>query len=402
MPVPGFDLEFLIDTGADGSFVSNEYRISHPYLSAIPLSKIDTGEVKSANDTIISVEGTIEVEFKLDNTKVVFTLIVLQKLNHNLILGMDFLSYFSGLIDTKAKIIRIDIPRNEEELLACYQLLQIDITPCVTESIKAKIALKYQIDPRTGNYLKAIVQNIPKTTMYQIGESENFRRKYPQLKLVTNYYLLDDAPTNTVELKIINTGIKTIYLYENTTVATVTECEIPVYIPPKPTKDVEYDINTNTLNGLVHHLSERDMDETLDPYLKNMPPDLPPANTREDLVKSFSLTEGNPDFQHLTNNQREELIEILYKQKEVFRQDPLGLKSTNILTADIITEHEAPIRKRPYNLSVKDKEALHKIVTDLLKLGIIKHSNSPYNFPCLVVWKTKSTGEEVPRLVVDY
>jgi hypothetical protein len=125
MPVPGFDLVFLIDTGADGSFVSNEYRMSHPYLSSISLSKIDTGEVKSANDSIIPIEGTIDVEVKLGNTKVIFTLIILQILNQDLILGIDFLSTFSGLIDTKAKIIRLDIPHNKEDLLA-YKLEQIE------------------------------------------------------------------------------------------------------------------------------------------------------------------------------------------------------------------------------------------------------------------------------------
>lgn len=62
-----------------------------------------------------------------------------------------------------------------------------------------------------------------------------------------------------------------------------------------------------------------------------------------------------------------------------------------------------PIHTRPYRLPESQKIEVDKQVTELLKEGIIRESNSPWNSPLLVVPKKPDTnGEKKWRLVIDF
>ena len=66
----------------------------------------------------------------------------------------------------------------------------------------------------------------------------------------------------------------------------------------------------------------------------------------------------------------------------------------------ILPPGTAPIYRRPYRMSPKEKEELKKHIADLLEKGYIRPSSSPYGSPVLIVPKPNNPSET--RLVVDY
>lgn len=64
----------------------------------------------------------------------------------------------------------------------------------------------------------------------------------------------------------------------------------------------------------------------------------------------------------------------------------------------ISLEHEQPVSARLRRLSIADKEALRKILDDLLEREIIRPSNSPYASPIVLV--RKKSGDL--RLCIDF
>jgi hypothetical protein len=246
---------------------------------------------------------------------------------------------------------------------------------------------------------------IKQSTIYRTETAETFQNKYPTLQIKHSTFYLEENRNNFIIIDVLNAGDSTELIYKNTTLIYVADCE--EFYKRTPQMNIISNIDkgntySNSINGLIHHMSENDFEEDIYPGTRQKFPEVTSTETREDIVEAFILRKTNTEYDHLDETQLNDLIDVLYKRKEVFRQDPTGLKRTNILTADIITEHEMPIKKRQYTASVRDKKAQGDIIKDLLKLGVIKHSNSPYNFPCMIVWKTKSSGEQSPRMVVDY
>jgi hypothetical protein len=117
-------LKFVLDTGADVSAIDNQARLTHPYLSTLPLKSTDQ-KVTAADNTNLKIIGIIEIEFKLSNTSVKFSILILEKLIQNLILGLDFIRRFTSTIDLKNKAFTIEIPTTERGTFSTIQLLKL-------------------------------------------------------------------------------------------------------------------------------------------------------------------------------------------------------------------------------------------------------------------------------------
>ena len=103
-------------------------------------------------------------------------------------------------------------------------------------------------------------------------------------------------------------------------------------------------------------------------------------------------------------------VDILEKFKHLIRKYPTAfwLPDTpltvipghehRILTGDAAPSYQLPYRKSPSELSAIKTELEH-----MLKLKIIKTSNSPWGSPCILVKKPAEHGKpQPPRFVVDY
>jgi hypothetical protein len=92
------------------------------------------------------------------------------------------------------------------------------------------------------------------------------------------------------------------------------------------------------------------------------------------------------------------LTTLLENYSDLF-QEPEGLHSARGHNHVIpLKEGSQPINLRPYRYSGLQKDVLEKMVEEMLGIGIIRPSNSPFSSPVVLVKKKDSTW----RLCVDY
>lgn len=106
-------------------------------------------------------------------------------------------------------------------------------------------------------------------------------------------------------------------------------------------------------------------------------------------VPTFKSTEGlgteaiklGPN---LRESQREEVLELLTTHKDVFSEVP---GKTNLLECRLQLTTSDPINTQQYPLPFAMKEIVEKEVEEMLRLGVIEKSDSPYNSPLVLVKK---------------
>ena len=111
-----------------------------------------------------------------------------------------------------------------------------------------------------------------------------------------------------------------------------------------------------------------------------------------------SLADGKTTFkigQDLSKEQTDQLLQLLGKYKPIFSETP---GTTDKLTFDIQTGDHQPVKIRPYRIPTRWKDKLKAEIDQLLNLGIIRPSTSPWSAPVVCVVKP---GGEI-RMCVDY
>ena len=120
--------------------------------------------------------------------------------------------------------------------------------------------------------------------------------------------------------------------------------------------------------------------------------------TSQEFLEKFQSTykfDINPD---LTSEQRYELLNLLYKYKDVFAKDLLEIKACKNYEMDIPLRTNRKIYKRQYRLNQEDTAEADRQISQMLKAGIIEESQDmEYNSPYFLVAKKNGTK----RLVVD-
>lgn len=99
-------------------------------------------------------------------------------------------------------------------------------------------------------------------------------------------------------------------------------------------------------------------------------------------VETINIGEG------LAEEEAAELQRILTKYQDVFSEMP---GKTNLLECPLRLTTPDPICTPQYPLPLAMKEVVEKEVRDMLKLGVIERSNSPYNSPLVLIKKPDQT-----------
>ena len=97
----------------------------------------------------------------------------------------------------------------------------------------------------------------------------------------------------------------------------------------------------------------------------------------------------------LTKTQEEETVNTLSRHEEVFSNIP---GKTNMIKHKIVLTENNPVRSRSYFLPYAIRENFKKKIENMLTLGIIRESNSPFAFPIVIV--KKKDGSD--GICVDY
>ena len=105
-----------------------------------------------------------------------------------------------------------------------------------------------------------------------------------------------------------------------------------------------------------------------------------------------------PDQPELSADQTAEL-QVLLQQYQRLMQDPRGLPPNRENDHAIILKTGAePVSMRPYKYAYHHKDEIEKQVKEMLKMGTIKHSTSPFSSPVILVKKKDGAW----RMCIDY
>lgn len=104
----------------------------------------------------------------------------------------------------------------------------------------------------------------------------------------------------------------------------------------------------------------------------------------------------NPD---LTEAERSALCDLIDRYSDVFVGPDGALGSCDVIRHKIELTDSTPIRRRPYRLNPKLQPIMENKINELLKLGVIEESVSPWSAPCLLV--AKQGGKDY-RVVTDF
>lgn len=103
----------------------------------------------------------------------------------------------------------------------------------------------------------------------------------------------------------------------------------------------------------------------------------------------------NPNLSFDVRNEFINMYNLEYLAK---KNKNLQCQNNSEFEMKIVLKHEQPISFRPRRISYSEQGSLRTIINELLEEGIIRHSNSPYSSPIVLV-KKKDNGF---RLSVDY
>ena len=167
------------------------------------------------------------------------------------------------------------------------------------------------------------------------------------------------------------------YIYRDTQLRHGSTCALTDVIATSVVEDYDLDDDEEVKDATTFR---RTPDEALIPI-----PQLQQTQTVSDVEVSSELTEG----------QKTQVMALLGEFNDVLTDIPGVTKSGQ---HDIILTHQEPVRSRPYPLPHALREKVKEEVREMLKLGVIEHSTSPYSSPIVMVKKKDGTN----RFCCDY
>ncbi|RVW97716.1 Transposon Ty3-G Gag-Pol polyprotein [Vitis vinifera] len=173
--------------------------------------------------------------------------------------------------------------------------------------------------------------------------------------------------------------------------------------------DISWNFNTLQmgfeLNGKPYLLQGKNkLQERISPWADKLKGvvEQPGLFTIQDLsdatLWAIQVAENTHLEETLTPQQQEELQKMLQAFADVF-EEPTGLPPVRDYDHQIDLKDEAgPINCRPYKYAAVQKDAIEKLIGEMLHAGVIRQSRSPYASPVVLVKKKDGSW----RLCVDY
>jgi hypothetical protein len=93
----------------------------------------------------------------------------------------------------------------------------------------------------------------------------------------------------------------------------------------------------------------------------------------------------------LTDGQKQELISVLRHNIRAFAKNKEDIGYCEVIFHEIDTGDARPVKQKPYRLSFAEEKEAHKQIAELVAMGKVKPSNSPWASPIVMVKKKNGT-----------
>ncbi|XP_077549380.1 uncharacterized protein LOC144162635 [Haemaphysalis longicornis] len=329
--IDGVPVNALIDTGAHISVMSAQLRSRLRKVLTPALS-----HVRVADGGTSAVAGMCTARVSIAGHPVTVMFFVLDKCPHDVILGRDFLSDHSALIDCSTGLLRLELPLSSDDHAPPFLHLRSDEHVRLPPQAATYVPLSSSMPVPDGDYVVAPVLDVLLT------------------RNVALPHTIVSIQQNHVSLPFLNFAFHTQVLPQGMTVATV--CPVS-----------DFHISAFTVNTISH------------------PPTssaTPPPTTQFDAMISPDLS---PDQIHL-------LRQLLASYGDIFDLENPVLGRTSLVTHRIDTGDAIPIHRRPYRgvpqVLRRDAGAPALLLTPkddrapaLQRLGLPSHNLEDLHFP---------------------
>ncbi|KAK8756781.1 hypothetical protein V5799_000517 [Amblyomma americanum] len=282
---------------------------------------------------------TARVSIAGRHTSVLFT--VLEHCPHDIILGLDFLTDHSALIDCATSIVQLALPVPSEPPDPIVHRL------CTTDFVR--------LDPDAATYVR--FSSVP-----PVPDGDYIITPVPDVPFTRSVALAHTVVTmsaNQASLPVLNFASYVQPLPQGMSLATLcpaAECVVSAVRSVPPSSNC------------------RDSD-------------VPPPDEYAKMIAADLLPGQAHDLRYLLSSFR-----------DIFDFDDRPLVRTSVVTHRINTGDAAPIHRRPYRVSSTERTIIQQEVDKMLSKDIIEPSSSPWASPVVLVKKKDGSW----RFCVDY
>ena len=330
----------LIDTGSELTLLNE--RVFNRLRKRPSLQKSNIA-LQSANGSEMRVKGKAILDLKIQGMKFSHEFVIVNDLNRTAILGRDF------LISNGA---RLYFDLNKIRIRDVYVPMERDIHLAAN----ARAAQAIKLKPQTTYIAYAVVKDnkyFLKDCDYSFTPAKRgLLLTQPEIKVLPSLVKLKNGK---IPIQVSNTANRTLKIYKGCVLGTLAAIKVP------QVKTREVSSVSVTPSEFSKHIN---VDETNKPTIET----------------------------------------FLLKNQSVFAFNDLDLTVTDLGIAEIDTGEHKPINLKPYRIPLSQREGVSQTIEDLLEAGLIKRSNSPWNFPIVLVEKKSDNPHEAPkkRMCVDF
>ncbi|XP_057188755.1 interleukin-13 receptor subunit alpha-1 isoform X1 [Triplophysa rosa] len=348
----------FVDSGADVSLISEDFRMSTASLRQRPLVKQFLPLTSISGDKLDSV-GTLPANVTLGLHSVSHSFQVIRNCSKPIILGWDFLS--AHTIVMNAQTMSLELKGDSISFLTVNQ--QVPKLVGVTVSTT-------QVVPSFSETLVSGKLSPPHKGCQLDGYTGVFEPHYQEDSKVGFAWTVTKAVHGSIFLKVVN-----------------------------PSSD-DISLHSGTQIGTFYSVSEGKQDDyvVIDKCVNNV--NIKEACVANTVPMSTSISPVLPDISDtdLSDVQQKRLKDLLTSFSDVFSQHAHDYGITSVVTHKIRTKDDTPMSQRAYRTSPALKAEMHRQVEQLKAQDVVEDSDSPFSSPVVMVKKKDNTY----RFCVDY
>jgi len=338
----------LFDTGATKTCVS-EHFVKRLRVKIQPLPPGHPVCYSSADGRPLIILGTVSLTLNIQGLRIPHIFTVVKELNYNLLLGTDFMHATQATIDFRNRTVSI-----------CDDLV---VQPLVRSKLPRNVA-----HASTGVAIPAQCEAILPVRVNKTFARHNKHCLIEPLPSLQNLYIsmaraIVPVHNNSSFCRVLNPTNATVYLKRHTPLGITSSLPI---------------------NAVCE-------------YTKSTSPQPTPLIDSSTQLQELQAKGLQVDATGFSDAQRDQLIALLYANRDLFTSDLSELPGTDVMTHTIDTGDARPIRQRPYRHSVEARKEIDRQIDVLLESGIIEPSDSPWGSPVVLVRKKNNTH----RLCID-
>ena len=340
-------ISFLVDTGSPVSLLQsaiwNQTRSSDTVLNPWGGNKL-----VGVNGTSLHIHGLANVTITVLNKTFVCTMVIVDDITVDAILGLDFLEANQCSIDVGERLLHFpscmcSVPVTDK----CDKHIVVNVIMAETRTVPPYSELE-------------VLAVIPDTGLGKLGVIESTQTKTAVMAART----LIDSAAETVPVKLLNPCSEPTTVYKGTKIATLEEVS-------------EIDTSIAAVRP-----SEQSSQHT---------------KPSSDLSDALWTTVSRSDTD-LDPNQQQQLYKLLLQFHDVFATDQHDLGHTTVIQHQIDTGNSPPIRQHARRMPPIHRQEAKQLLQDMLSNGIIQPSSSPWASPIVLVKKKDGTL----RFCIDY